>query len=108
MTIKDYFQAKFQIIGIPIDLNQADNLIIAQGIDSAKEFSAETKPDTDKVFLNIVFDMLARPNISEDDFSISYNKDALITWYKAEAKRLGVEDLISGINCEVQDMSHLA
>ena len=52
---------------------------------------------------------LALPNVSEGDMSISYNREGLVQFYKAECKRLGVEDVLSKTNQpKVRDMSFLA
>ena len=53
--------------------------------------------------------LLAQPNVSEGDMSISHNREGLVHFYKAECKRLGVEDVLSKASQpKVRDMSFLA
>lgn len=108
MKIKDYFFARFGIMGVSITSENLAMFLAANGTDGEMDFSEALKNDLDKVFLKVVFDLLVAPNISEDDFSISYDKNSLKEWYKVECKRLGVEDLFSGLDSGVEDMSFLA
>jgi len=108
MKIKDYFFARFGIMGVSITSENLAMFLTANGTDGEMDFSEALKNDLDKVFLKVVFDLLVAPNVSEDDFSISYDKNSLKEWYKVECKRLGVEDLFSGLDSGVEDMSFLA
>lgn len=107
MTIKDYFQSKMSMLNIPIT---EESLTIF--LNSKNHNTSETTNDfrgLDIVFLEIILMVLATPNISEGDMSISYNREGLIKFYKAECKRLGVEDVLSKADApKVRDMSYLA
>ena len=93
MTIQDYFQNKIRLLGVPI---------IPENIDLFYKA-------VDILFLEVILMFLALPNVSEGDMSISYNREGLMMYYKAECRRLGVEDMLSKTNQpKVRDMSFLA
>lgn len=108
MTIKDYFLARFGIIGVSINSENLAVFLKANGVNIDENFQESMKNELDKNFAKVVFDLLIMPKVSEDDFSIEYDKDSLKEWYRMECKRLGVKDLFTGLDSEIEDMSFLA
>ena len=107
MTIKDYFTNKVKMLNLP---TTEDNLAIfleSKGLiktDDVTDFKA-----LDILFLEIILMVLAMPNVSEGDMSISYDRDGLMKFYKAECNRLNVEDNLSKATIpKVRDMSFLS
>lgn len=105
MTIKEYFNNRNKRLGINMENSQVDTYILSFGLDGNEQVSDSNKLDI--AYMDLVKDLLLLPNISEDDYSISYNRDSLLSWYRLEAKRLGIDDSLSSDN-QVQDMSFLA
>ena len=107
MTIKDYFQGKVGLLQVPISVENLGLFLQSKGLNADEEIG--NFKDMDILFLEIILMLLAQPNISEGDMSISHNREGLVQFYKAECKRLGVEDVLSKASQpEVRDMSFLA
>ena len=107
MTIQDYFQNKIRLLGVPIIPENIDLFLESKGLD--KDNQITDYKTVDILFLEVILMFLALPNVSEGDMSISYNREGLMMYYKAECKRLGVEDMLSKTNQpKVRDMSFLA
>lgn len=111
VLVKDYFRTRLKIMKIGISADDIDSLLIIKGIDGESDFSVfsnDEKKDIEISYLSLILDLLVHPNISEDDYSISFNKDALEDWYRAECSRLGVENEIDKGSGIIRDMSFLA
>ena len=107
MTIQEYFTKRTAIIGINgVSTSFISDYIKVKGISPETEEEDPTK--FDEIFLDLVLTLLLRPNISEGDLSISYDKDAILKWYSIECSRLGIDDLYRKSTNEVRDMSSLA
>lgn len=94
MTIGNYIKAKFNLWSVElsddfinlelsrINLNAADNMTSASNVD---EF-----------YYNVIPDLLLMPsNVSEGGFSISYNQNAMTSYYKMLCTKLGKQNLLS-------------
>ena len=107
MTIKDYFQGKVGLLQVPISVENLGLFLQSKGLNADEEIGDFKGMDI--LFLEIILMLLAQPNVSEGDMSISYNREGLMMYYKAECRRLGVEDMLSKTNQpKVRDMSFLA
>lgn len=107
MTIQDYLKNKISMLHLPITDENLLSFSESRGMQSNQEI--KDFKEADVLFLEIILMVLAMPNISEGDMSISYDKVGLRQFYKAECRRLGVEDILSKANTpKVRDMSFLA
>ena len=94
MTIQDYFQGKVGLLQVPISVENLGLFLQSKGLNTDEEIG--NFKDMDILFL-------------EGDMSISHNREGLVQFYKAECKRLGVEDVLSKASQpKVRDMSFLA
>ena len=93
MSIKEYISSKFQSFGIQV--SEADLFDIS--------FSANMIPDVSISFDNLetvivafvqyVPFLMSRPSsVSESGFSMSWDKDALLSFYNAMCKRYGLRN----------------
>ncbi len=106
VTNKEYFQSKLRRLSITMSDADLDVFFASKQIDGAFDL---TKPDDmDKLFTEIVLELLITPDISEDDYSIKYDRKALESWYAMECSRLGMEDLLKKGKVQVKDISYLA
>lgn len=107
MTIQDYFVSKISMLNLPIT---EDNLaVFLQSKSENTNAEITDYKGADVLFLEIILLVLAMPNVSEGDMSISYDKSGLIKFYRAECRRLGVKDILSETTApKVRDMSFLA
>lgn len=107
MTIQDYLKNKISMLHLPITNESLMSFSESKGITTNQEITDFKAVDV--LFLEIILMVLAMPNVSEGDMSISYDKEGLRQFYKAECRRLGVEDVLSKATTpKVRDMSFLA
>ena len=100
MTIKDYFQGKVGLLQVPISVENLGLFLQSKGLNADEEIG--NFKDMDILFLEIILMLLAQPNISEGDMSISHNREGLVQFYKAEYV------LSKASQPKVRDMSFLA
>lgn len=102
MTNKEYITAtlsRFNVSESDIDL-----ILVNQGLNADDE--ADVQILKIAMFKEIpLFMPLA--NISEGGMSISWNIEALKSWYSLLANQLGEEDLLNPDNYSVEDVSYL-
>ncbi|AZA91132.1 hypothetical protein EG343_11075 [Chryseobacterium nakagawai] len=73
------------------------------------ELEALDKPDEmDVIFTEIVLELLAKPDVSEDSYSVKWDRKALERWYSIECSKLGIPDLLKDSDLGVKDISYLA
>lgn len=93
MNIRDYIKAKLSIWSVTIPDALIDIELQKVGVDPEEEATSEI--NTIDFFYNIIPEILAMPNnVSEGGFSISYDKEALVKYYKLMAQKLGKRDFI--------------
>ena len=103
MTIGNYIKAKLNTWAVNLSEEMIAFEIQKIGYNASEEMTGEIK--TDELFYNVIPELILTPNsISEGGFSVSYDKDALVTYYKIIAKRLGKSDLLA--NDKIRDASN--
>lgn len=106
VTNKEYFQSKLRRLSITMSDADLDVFFASKQIDGTHDL---IKPDDmDKLFTEIVLELLIVADISEDDYSIKYDRKALESWYAMECSRLGIDDLLKKGKVQVRDISFLA
>lgn len=106
VTNKDYFKSKLNRLSITMSDADLDIFFASKQID---ESGILDKPDEmDIAFTEIVLELLAKPDVSEDSYSVKWNRKALERWYSIECKRLGISDLLKDSDLQVKDISFLA
>lgn len=108
MTIQDYFVGKISMLHLPIADENLTAFLQSKGVGEPNQQVGDFRT-MDILFLEIILLVLAMPNVSEGDMSISYDRNALMRFYRAECKRLGVDNNLDDANApKVRDMSFLA
>lgn len=103
MTLLEYFEKKTSVLGLDLSVQALTDLIEINGGVVTDEMT--DKDVADVMYLEVIRSMLLSPSsVSEGQYSISYDKDALVEWYKIESERLGVDPGFGS----VKDMSFLA
>ncbi len=103
MTVLEYYQKRSSVLGLNFSTQALTDFIEVSGL--ATGDTMDDKDEYDAFYIDIVKGLLIQPqSISEGQYSISYDKKALMDWYLMEARRLGVSPGIG----EVRDMSYLA
>lgn len=106
ITNQSYFNSKLNLLGITMSDQDLEVFFLSKDINPADSLTDPKQMDA--VFTEIVLGLLVKPDISEDDYSIKYNKDSLEAWYSYECTRLGIENLLKKGESEVKDMSFLS
>lgn len=90
MTIGDYIKQRFQSFGI--QLSEADIFDLCIGFNSDDKVSDGNYNSLKRAICKFIPNLMARPNISESGFSISYDKAGLKLYYQSLCKELGMSD----------------
>lgn len=94
MTIGEYIKEKTSLWSVELSDEVITLELSRVELDSSVTISAET--NLDKFFYNVIPDIILLPkSVSEGGFSISYDKDAIISYYKILASRLGLPNLLA-------------
>lgn len=106
VTNKDYFKSKLSRLSITMSDADLDIFFASKQIN---ESGTLEKPDEmDVAFTEIVLELLAKPDVSEDSYSVKWDRKALERWYSIECNRLGIPNLLTKSDLEVKDVSFLA
>lgn len=94
MTIGEYIKEKTSLWSVEL----SDGIIAAElariELDPSVTITAET--NLDKFFYNVIPDIILMPkSVSEGGYSISYDKDAITSYYKILTSRLGLPNLLA-------------
>lgn len=93
MTIGEYIYKKIDQLNLGYPKDLADEMMVMLNID---EGGAIDQRSVDLFFYNVIPDVLMRPmSVSEGQYSISYDKDAIIAYYRMLANRLGLDDMLA-------------
>ncbi|OPB98929.1 hypothetical protein BAS10_04475 [Elizabethkingia meningoseptica] len=106
ITNQNYFKSKLSLLGITMSDQDLEIFFLSKEVIPTDSLTDPKQMDV--LFTEIVLGLLVRPDISEDDYSIKYNKDSLEAWYSFECTRLGIENLLKKGESEVKDMSFLS
>ena len=97
MTVNDYISDMFEGWGIKLSQSQ----LLSMGF-SDEEFSNDKIHRINVAIVNYTPFMLLSPKqIKEDEFSISWDKDSVLNFYKLMVNRYGLKDEL-GVNPEVR------
>lgn len=105
MTVLDYFLNKNTVAGIDMPDSQAEVFIISHGMVSTDPVLPTISKEVDIAWLASVALILVRPDISEDDYSIKFDRASVLKFYHLESARLGIENEFLST---VVDKSYLA
>lgn len=108
VIVKDYFQIKSKDLGITISEQRMNVFLLSNSLNGEMNVTPESAKELDKSFLGIILNLLITPDISEDDYSVKYDRKAIESWYAAECIRLGVQNGLNKGKNQVKDMSFLA
>lgn len=94
MKIGDYIKEKLSTWSVSLSDAMIDVELSRLGLSASDTITSEV--NTDKFFYNIIPELLLSPkSVSEGGYSISYDKDAMVAFYRMLTKRLGLSDSLS-------------
>ncbi len=91
MTTKEYIIQQFGSFGI--QLSEAELVDLCNG--KTDEPYLDNKKDMQIAIVKYIPTLLLRPNVSENGFSISWDKKALRDFYSLRCKELGIKDKLT-------------
>lgn len=94
MNLGEYIQEKFSQWSVSFSDALIEVELNRLGMSASDAISGAS--NLDEFFYNVLPDILLLPNnVSEGGYSVSYDKDALMSYYKLLATRLKKPDLLS-------------
>ena len=105
MTIGEYFTSRGEMISIAASPARVAMFVSSAGLNEADEVTAENALNVRKAFLNAVLFLLVTPDISEDSYSVRFDRTAVANIYRIEAAELGIPNRLDSV---VVDKSYLA
>lgn len=102
MTAKEYLTNTLSKFGV--DESTIDLIIINQGIDADKEISSTDVKGLKMAMFREFSQLIPLANVTEGGYSISWNWEALRSWYSSLADDLGVSNPLKP---KVKDRSNL-
>lgn len=88
MTTHEYIRQKFGSFGI--QLSEADLLDIYPKVEDY-----EGQKEIQVAIVRFIPSLLMRPNVSENGFSVSWDRNALKEYYNLRCKELGINNVLT-------------
>lgn len=90
MNIREYISQKFASFGV--SLSEADFADLSMSITLTEEFSVSNEEIVNKSMLALIPALIARPNVSESGFSMTYDKQGLRDFYSMKCRQYGLRN----------------
>ena len=102
ISVKEYIAQKFQSFGITISEAELLDIAFSSGLSMEDEVTANNYNKVAVAVVKFVPTLLLRAqSISENGFSMSWDLEALKTYYSCKCKEYGLEDKINTNKPEV-------
>lgn len=94
MNIGDYIKEKLSIWSVSLSDELIQIELAKVNLDSSEAITGES--NTDEFFYNVIPYILSTPkSVSEGGYSVSYDKDAMLMYFKMIASKLGKRDFLN-------------
>ena len=94
MTVGNYIKAKFNLWTVELSDDFIALELARVNLDSASEMDPAT--NVEEFLYNVIPDLILMPsNVSEGGFLLSYDKNAMTSYYKMICTKLGKQNLLS-------------
>lgn len=90
MTVLEYIKGKYS--GFGIQLSEAE---LSDFYTEDKLLTPALRAEAELKLVQYIPTILARPNVSESGFSITYDKEGLRSYYKIKVSELGLYDRLT-------------
>lgn len=92
MTVKGYISSKLAKFYLNTTDDELEAALAESEIDGTLEYDKTTARGANIVLLGIIPELLATPDVSEDSFSVKFNREAIIQFCALIAGRYGLND----------------
>lgn len=89
MTTSEFIQAKLASFNITLSDIEMEALLVDNGLTELSEYESKAAKTA---LLNIIPELLLKPDISEGGFSIKWDKGAIEKYYALLCQELGVQN----------------
>lgn len=108
MTILDYTKLSLSVSSIFIDDEFLKMHLVSIDLDPADEMNQDKAESVKEALYNLIPIILTSPkSITEGGYSITYDKDSLMNYYRLLAKELDKPDLLKSEQPRITDISNL-
>lgn len=108
MTVLDYTRLTLSVSSINLDQDFLKIHLVSIGLDPDDEMNETQANKVKEALYNLLPVILTSPqSISEGGYSITYDKEGLMAYYRLLAKELGKEDLLKEGQPNITDISYL-
>jgi hypothetical protein len=91
MKVRDYLSANIELWSVEVSDSLIDAELINVGLNGDSEYEPELEVKTNTLFYNLIPKLLLAPKrVSEGQFTIEYDKDAMLAYYRMIADQLGL------------------
>jgi len=105
MNIGNYIQAKLGRLQLSMADDELAVFLIDQGLTLETVYAAELSLKVKKVFIAIIPELLAAPDIAQGDYSIKFNVDGIKAYYSLLCKETGEQDVFNPSKDTIVDRS---
>ncbi len=106
MKVRDYLSANLELWSVEVSDSLIDAELINVGLNGDSEYEPELEAKTNTLFYNLIPKLLLAPKrVSEGQFTIEYDKDAMVDFYSIIADKLGLPNML--VKNKIRDRSNL-
>ncbi|MBA4852074.1 DUF6706 family protein [Emticicia sp. BO119] len=105
MLIADYIKSKLSKFNITLDDNELEGLLLKNSIAPDEVYEASNTQKADIALHSYIPELLALPDISEGGFSIKFDRQGILAYYKILCSDLGLEDKTISKQPKIRNMS---
>lgn len=106
MKVRDYLSANLELWSVEVSDSLIDAEVINVGLNGDSEYEPELEIKTNTLFYNLIPKLLLSPKrVSEGQFTIEYDKGAMVEFYSLISEKLGLPNLL--VKNKIRDRSNL-
>lgn len=99
MTIGEYIEKKIGQLNLGIPKDISEEVMVGLDIVESAQLDKEGLKQVDLFFYTVIPELLIKPlRVSEGQYSVGFDKDAIIAYYSMLARKLGLDDNLSEMN----------
>ena len=95
MLIADFIKEKFQKFGVTLSITELEALLLDNSIAADQTYTTSSSKKAKTALLQIIPEILVMPSVSEGGYSVRFDKDGILAYYKVLCSELGIEDKLN-------------
>lgn len=106
MLISDFIKSKLGKFGVMIDDNELEGLLLKNSISTEETYTIDTVDKTERAMYDYLPEMLIVSSIQEGGYSISYDREGILAYYRLLCNNLGLPDKVSTPQPKIKNRSN--